>query len=77
MNTSPWSTGGEVEHLVHPTAIIDPDANVAPGVAVGPYSIIGPGLWSDEARCSGHMCSWSGIRRLANSARSPRAPSLE
>ncbi len=44
MNTSPWSTGGEVESLVHPTAIIDPDANVAPGVAVGPYSIIGPGV---------------------------------
>ena len=44
MNTSPLSTGKEVESLVHPTAIIDPDANVAPGVAVGPYSIIGPGV---------------------------------
>ena len=44
MNTGPWSTGGEVEYLVHPTAIIDPGANVAPGVAVGPYSIIGPGV---------------------------------
>ena len=44
MNTSPWNAGGEVEALVHPTAIIDPRANVAPGVAVGPYSIIGPGV---------------------------------
>ena len=44
MNTRPWSAGGAVETLVHPTAIIDHDANVAPGVSVGPYSIIGPGV---------------------------------
>ena len=44
MNATPWSTGGQVEALVHPTAIVDPDADVAPGVAVGPYSIIGPGV---------------------------------
>ena len=44
MNTGSWSTGGEVEALVHSTAIIDSEANVAPGVAVGPYSIIGPGV---------------------------------
>ncbi len=44
MNTSSWSASREVEDLVHPTAIIDPDANVARGVAVGPYSIIGPGV---------------------------------
>ena len=44
MNTSSWSIGGELEALVHPTAIIDSGANVAPSVAVGPYSIIGPGV---------------------------------
>ena len=44
MNASPWSTTGGVDALVHPTAIIDPGANVAPGAAVGPYSIIGPGV---------------------------------
>ena len=44
MNTGSWRAGGEVEALVHPTAIIDSDAKVAPGVAVGPYSIIGPGV---------------------------------
>ena len=44
MNPEPWSPGGEVDTLVHPTAIIDPAANVASGVIVGPYSIIGPGV---------------------------------
>ena len=44
MNTSPWNAGGELAALVHPTAIMDPRANVAPGVAVGPYSVIGPGV---------------------------------
>ncbi len=44
MNPSPWSTDGEIGTLVHPTAIIDPDANVASGVVVGPYSIVGPGV---------------------------------
>ncbi len=44
MTASPFSTGSEVEGLVHPTAIIDPDADVASGVSVGPYSIVGPGV---------------------------------
>lgn len=44
MSTSPWRAGGEVDTLVHPTAIIDPDADVASGVTVGPFSIIGPGV---------------------------------
>lgn len=29
---------------VHPTAIVDPSAELAPGVAIGPYSVIGPGV---------------------------------
>ena len=29
---------------VHPTALIDPSAELAPGVVVGPYSIVGPGV---------------------------------
>ncbi len=44
MNPDPWSPGEEVDTFVHPTAIIDPDANVASDVVVGPYSIIGPGV---------------------------------
>jgi UDP-N-acetylglucosamine acyltransferase len=44
MTPNPWSHGGDVDTLVHPTAIIDPDANVGSGVVVGPYAIIGPGV---------------------------------
>ncbi|MDH4122106.1 MAG: acyl-ACP--UDP-N-acetylglucosamine O-acyltransferase [Deltaproteobacteria bacterium] len=28
--------------MIHPTAIIDPQAKLGPGVTVGPYSVIGP-----------------------------------
>jgi len=28
--------------VIHPTAVIDPRADLAPDVSVGPYSIIGP-----------------------------------
>jgi UDP-N-acetylglucosamine acyltransferase len=31
--------------VIHPTAIIDPDAKLAPDVYVGPYSIIGPEVY--------------------------------
>jgi UDP-N-acetylglucosamine acyltransferase len=45
MNTSPWSAAGrELDSLVHPTAIIDGEAKLAPDVIVGPYSIVGPGV---------------------------------
>ena len=30
--------------MIHPTAIIDPEAELHPTVTVGPYSIIGPGV---------------------------------
>lgn len=30
--------------LIHPTAIIDPGAELAPGVSVGPYAVIGSGV---------------------------------
>ena len=29
---------------IHPTAIVDPHAELAEGVSVGAYSIIGPGV---------------------------------
>lgn len=37
-------TGKDVETLIHPSAIIDPDAELGEGVSVGPWSIIGPGV---------------------------------
>lgn len=30
--------------MIHPTAIVDPKAELASGVEIGPYSIIGPGV---------------------------------
>ena len=30
--------------MIHPTAIIDPKADLHPSVTVGPYSVIGPGV---------------------------------
>ena len=30
--------------MIHPTAIVDPEADVHPSVSIGPYSIIGPGV---------------------------------
>lgn len=30
--------------MIHPTAIIDPEAKLSEGVSVGPYAIIGPGV---------------------------------
>lgn len=34
--------------MIHPTAIIDPKAVIAPNVQIGPYSIIGPNVQIDE-----------------------------
>ncbi len=35
---------GEVSEGVHPTAIIDPGAELGAGVSIGPWSLIGPGV---------------------------------
>lgn len=34
--------------MIHPQAIIDPKADIAPGVSIGPFSIIGPDVVVDE-----------------------------
>lgn len=39
---SDGSVGAETR--IHPTALVDPDAELDEGVIVGPYSIIGPGV---------------------------------
>lgn len=38
------SAEGRAEPEVHATAIVDSDAELAPGVVVGPYAIVGPGV---------------------------------
>jgi UDP-N-acetylglucosamine acyltransferase len=43
--------------LIHPTAIIDPEAELAPGVQVGPYAIIeGPVQVGPGCVIEGHAC---------------------
>jgi UDP-N-acetylglucosamine acyltransferase len=39
--------------MIHPTALVDPDAQLAEDVEVGPYSIIGAGVTIDSGsvRC--------------------------
>ena len=34
--------------MIHPTALVDPKAEIAAGVEIGPYSIIGPGVRIDS-----------------------------
>lgn len=34
--------------MIHPTAIVDPKAELASGVEIGPYSVIGPGVRIDS-----------------------------
>ncbi len=44
------------EAQVHPTAIVDPGATLAPGVRVGPYAIIGPDVSIGEGtNVGGHV----------------------
>ena len=41
---------------IHPTAIVDPGAELAAGVTVGPYSVIGPGVRIGEGTSIGAHC---------------------
>ena len=42
MNDPTVDTGRNLETQIHPTAILDPDAELGVGVVIGPWSIIGP-----------------------------------
>ena len=41
---------------VHPTALVDPGAELAPGVEIGAYSLIGPGVRVGEGTTIGPHC---------------------
>ena len=36
------------QNLIHPTAIIDPSAEIASDVQIGPYSVVGPNVSIDS-----------------------------
>ncbi len=39
-----WAVRADAEARVHPSAVVDPDAELGLGVDVGPFSVIGPGV---------------------------------
>lgn len=41
---SETTVGTRGETVIHPTALVDPDAELGQGVTVGPWAIIGPGV---------------------------------
>lgn len=45
--------------MIHPTAVIDPTAEIAPGVTIGPWSMVGPHVEIDEG-------SWIGPHVVIN-----------
>ena len=56
MNDPTVDTGRAVETEIHPTAILDPDAELGQGVVVGPWSIVGPGVSiGDGTRIGPHV----------------------
>lgn len=46
---------------VHATAVVDPDAQLAPGVTIGPFSVIGKGVQIGEGtQIESHVCIATG-----------------
>jgi UDP-N-acetylglucosamine acyltransferase len=51
-----FETGKTVDTEIHPSAIVDPDAELGQGVIVGPWSIIGPRVQvGDGTRIGSHV----------------------
>ncbi len=44
MSDTAVEAGESLETQIHPTAIVDPNAELGQGVVIGPWSIIGPGV---------------------------------
>ena len=50
------STRARDDQRIHPTAVVDSRAELAPDVEVGPYSVVGPGVRIGEgSRLVGHV----------------------
>ena len=54
---------------VHPTALVDPGAELSASVAVGAYSLIGPGVQIDEGTTIGPHCVIEGHTRIGRDCR--------
>jgi UDP-N-acetylglucosamine acyltransferase len=55
--------------LIHPTALIDPQAELAPDVTVGPYTVIGPNVRVGERTTIGPHCVIEGHTTIGNDNR--------
>lgn len=54
---------------IHPTAIVDPKAELATSVRVGPYAVIGAGVQIDEGSSIGAHCVIDGPTRIGRDNR--------
>ena len=54
---------------VHPTAIVDPAAELAASVSVGPYAVVGPGVQVGEGTSIGAHCVIEGPCRIGRDNR--------
>ncbi len=54
---------------IHPTALVDPKAELAASVTVGPYAVIGPGVRVDEGTSIGAHCVIEGNTRIGRDNR--------
>ena len=50
--------------LIHPTAIVAPEAQIAPDVAIGPYSVIGPNVSIGAGTVVGPHCVVDGFTTI-------------
>lgn len=54
---------------IHPTAIVDPGAEIAPGVTIGPYSVIGPNVKIGPGTVVGSHCVFEGWTEIGPDCR--------
>jgi UDP-N-acetylglucosamine acyltransferase len=54
---------------IHPTAIVDPGAELAASVSIGPYSVVGPHVAIDEGTRVGAHCVIEGRTRIGRDNR--------
>jgi UDP-N-acetylglucosamine acyltransferase len=57
------------ESMVHPTALVDPQARLAAGVEVGPYAVIGPNVEIGEGTTVGAHAVITGHTRIGRNNR--------
>lgn len=60
MSSAPVTTEYPSAPAIHPTAIVDPQAELSPGVAVGPYAVIGPDVRVGPRTAIGAHCVLEG-----------------